>query len=120
MKAAGWTAPKVADFLQREFGIRPSPSIVRSWCKPASEEAMVQDRERHRRAYARRRKRTVSPRLSEDWKIEQMRAMYLRGVSLRAIGQVSAVWWDEEQTERKVRRRLGLKVGEVIRARGVA
>lgn len=118
LKEAGWSSPKIAVMLEREMGVRPSPTVIRQWCAgERTELELARDRANHRRKYRRRRPRGVNPRLSEDWKRERMHELLSRGVSLRAIGQVAAVWWGEELNEEQVMHRLGLERGDTARLR---
>jgi hypothetical protein len=107
LKEAGWSLRKIAELIEKETGQRPAATTVALWCYP-------EPRYDARRIYlngkhAKRRRRNTMIR-----RTEKMRELYLRGVGLRAIGQVSALLWDEELSEDQVRTRLGLRKGEVF------
>jgi hypothetical protein len=118
---ADWSAPRIAKIIGQETGMRPSPATVRTWLSSPvrTEEQRVSDRASHRERY-RQRNAVVQPRVSDDWKVEQMRALFLRNVSIRAIGQVAAVWWGEELSAEQVRTKLGINEGGLKAARAAA
>ncbi|MCW3018553.1 MAG: hypothetical protein JWN10_861 [Solirubrobacterales bacterium] len=120
LSEATWTYAQIQSLIEREFGVLPAVKTIERWClqtiKPevaAKRQVYARDWERTRRARNRRVDRDRSP----VWKRERMREMFDRGISVRAIGQVAAVWWGEELSEGAVRRALGLKVGEVVERR---
>jgi hypothetical protein len=108
LKLAGWKPGKIADIIQRETGMRPSPGSIRAWCEAGgrTNEQRRHDRERHRAAYRRRNPRK-HPRVSEDWKLERLRELRAAGLSHWAIGEVAGVWWGEPMSDERVARALG-------------
>lgn len=113
--AAGWKLSEITRLIEREYGRKPHWRTVKAWVSP---EWHQKQRERMRAIERRSHSRRVGRKfreVSDEWKVARMQELYGRGVGLRAIGQVAAVWWDEELSESQVLRRLGIKRGEVVR-----
>ena len=118
LREAAWTYPQIQTLLQKERGEAPSIKTIERWCLAGTETGAK--REEYLRDWARaKRARNRVQRIdrSPQWKLERMRELYARGLSLKAIGQVSAVWFGEELTVTEVKSRLGLRSGEVVHRR---
>lgn len=117
---AGWSLEETASLLADEFDRRPGKSTIHAWVNPRSidrSRTRYRSRERALKVHqAPTRPRGATPERA----LERMRKLYRRGLGLRDIGQVAAVWWGEELTEAQVKSRLGLKSGEVVAARSAA
>ncbi len=109
LREAGWSLRDTARIMRKE-GMPVATSTIFRWSNPKGHR-----KELERAARNNRRRRAVNRvrpvRYTAEWKVERMRELFLRGVSLRAIGQVAACWWGEELTENQVRTRLGLRAG---------
>jgi hypothetical protein len=112
LKKAGWSSKRIAELIEREMGVKPSPTIIRHWCseKEKTELDLKRDRKYHREAWRRRNPLRPQPRLSEDLKLERMAALLGRGLSPEDVGQATFVWFGEELTGDEVRKKLGLEL----------
>lgn len=106
---AGWTPTEIRRLVSKDFpGCSPTVKTIRRWIDPAYDRSQAEITER------KNRDRQLK------YRTQKMRELYLRGVSLRSIGQVTAMWWGDELSADQVRSRLGLKSGEVVAARRAA
>jgi hypothetical protein len=114
---AGWSLRETEKLLLKEFGRAPTSSTIHTWTNPGTYERArdsYRPRERSRKV---QRVPSKPRRTTPERAVDRMREMYLRGLSLRAIGQVTAVFFGEELTEAQVKSRLGLRSGEVAARR---
>lgn len=106
---AGWSNKRTSEIMAKE-GTPVSTSTVQRWRNPDTHEKEIA---RASRSAARKRAaapRTPATNYSPEFKVARMRELYERGVKLREIGQVSAVWFGEELTPAAVRHRIGLNM----------
>lgn len=117
--ACKWSVEDIRRLLQREFGQQPSWHTVKRWIDPKFAEKARAATNNYRLGYIARDHGPGRPnvRMSPQLRDARMLALYRRGVSLKAIGQVAAIWWGEELTQAQVKARLGLKSGSVIASR---
>ena len=113
----GWSLEDTRRLLRKEFRQEPSKSTIQAWVSP-DVVARARDRYRPRERAVKVSRSPNKPRsVTPERALERMRAMYHRGVSLKAIGQVAACWWGEELDAKEVKSRLGLRSGEVVHRR---
>lgn len=110
LREAGWSLRDTSRIMTRE-GMPVATSTVFRWSNPEGHR-----KELERAARNARKRRAVGRHpargYTEEFKLERMRELFLRGVSARAIGQVAACWWGEELSADQVRSRLGLKADD--------
>jgi hypothetical protein len=114
LREAGWEYREIPAIVGRELGIEPNLKTIERWCRPAKREAKDL---RRRRDWARRKRASQrQPRtdLTPEMKLTIMQELDSRGLSARAIGQVAAVWWGEELSDRQVHRQLNNHASERI------
>lgn len=105
LHGAGWTPTEIRRLVSKEFpGCSPTVKTIRRWFDPAYDRSQAETTER------KNKDRQLK------YRTRKMRELYLRGVSLRSIGQVTAMWWGDELSAHQVRSRLGLKAGDVARS----
>jgi hypothetical protein len=105
--AAGWSASEAARLIEREFGVRPHTTTVRTWTDPTyykrfTEEGRAKERARWQRANPPKPNRRVSAGRRLEW----MRELRQRGLPYRYIAQVAIAFWGDKTSEETVRRRL--------------
>lgn len=102
---AGWSVYATARLMRAE-GMPVAQSTLKRWADPKFHRAEIE-----RAARNGRRRRAVSRQparsYTDEFKVERMRELRERNLSLLAIGQVAAVWWGEELTDEAVGRILG-------------
>jgi hypothetical protein len=115
LHTAGWKPGEIRRLIEREFGRRPAWRTVQGWVDEDAAERMRGGTRKAQRARLGRLGRRPFRAISEELQIERMQALYDRGLSLKAIGQVAAVWWGEELSAERVKTRLGLN-GQTVRS----
>lgn len=116
----GWSLGKISELLSDELGVKPSPTTILAWVDPEYRRRSL-EKQRPGTRTRRLREQPPAPRkVGPERASARMAELHRRGLGLRAIGQVAAVWWGEELTADQVRDRLGIESGNVIAARRVA
>ena len=107
---SGWSITDIQRLLEEEFERRPTWVTVKCWVDPVYAEKRRREMRPYQRAHEmRKRGRRPSRRVTAEFKRERMQELYDRRVSLRAIGQVCAVWFGEELSAGRVAKLLGLR-----------
>lgn len=91
---AGWKPSEIPRLIRSEFGLTPASTTVRRWVDPK---------------YAARQaawNRSKAASKSQAYRQRVLTDLRGRGLSVRALGQVSAVLWGEELSAVQVRTRL--------------
>ena len=113
LREAGWSLRRTSEILRSEDMPVATSTILR-WENPKVHEREVR-RAAKRVAKIRAENRPPARGYTVEFRTARMRELYDRGVSLRGIGQVCAVWFGEELSEPQVLGRLGLERGQVVR-----
>jgi len=100
--AAGWSAYRTAQFIEKEFGSKPTITTVRLW----TDEAYAEDWRRRNRQSTRRNWQKnnshASESISPERALERIRLMRQHSLSPKAISIVAGLWWGQEMTPAEV------------------
>jgi hypothetical protein len=99
---SGWSAKRTAEFIELEFGSKPTITTVRLW----TDEAYAEDWRRRNRQSTRRgwqkANKHAPERISPERALERIKLMREHGVSVKAISVVARLWWGQEMTPAEV------------------
>jgi hypothetical protein len=105
LRAGGWSLVEIRRLLTSEFGVSPSRNTILTWVSSEyAERKRARDRRDKLRAEPSRPYKVTAERM-----LMRMHELRERGLSFRAIGQVTAVWFGEELTRDQVESRLAGK-----------
>src|SRR4051794_31720673 len=105
LRDAGWALRQTAAMLEEGTGVAPSTQTVLYWTDPAWTERLLRGRRQDaaRVAAARPMFRDRRP----EFKLERVRALHARKISMRAIAQLLELDFGDVLSEAQVRHALG-------------